>query len=516
MEGRNLHSPLSILHLPLSILPLIFQQHIDSVSFLRGEASGNRGLWRAAWLFRLCMALAVLAILGTIAPLTGSSWVVTVAHAVLAFVPVMVAIGVVVMMTGHAEFWLLYLCSPPMLLIALLCGLGPVTPVGWLLGWGVGTPLFLSALLLDACAVWVHNRTRDAQHKQSRRRAGGPVAEMPALALWGRVRSIRLVTAASCVLLATAVILLFQHDQMAYAGSFALLMGAAGCLRLDVALLGWIRESPLVAYDEQRHGWRTTYIGRSALFVPLGLVCQVMAPDLSALRPACVEHSLSRALSRGRTAQGTAVDASAALLALLGQSSLGPVVRSAVAHLSLEQAHWLVLDLSLQEGGAAAIRYLRPALSQSLRLTVERYAALADEAAKPLDLQRWIAVLTSRPFCAEEQGSRGAGEQGGGGVRGCGDGGTLDHARDALLSYEYAPALDEAVRDLRQLIQTLYGVAVPVESREQPQHLARSETGQSKERVGAGQSHSGQTLPLSWPVALLMHVESHRTRLLSD
>lgn len=92
----------------------------------------------------------------------------------------------------------------------------------------------------------------------------------------------------------------------------------------------------------------------------------------------------------------------------------------------------------------------------------------------------------------------------------------LTQVRDALLGYEYAPVLDEAVRDLRQLIQALYGVAVPVESREQPQHLARSESGQSKERAGAGQSHSGQALPLSWPVALPMHVESHRTRLLSD
>ena len=469
-----------------------------------------------------------------------------VAHAVLAFAPVMVAIGVVVVMTGHAEFWLLYLCSPPMLVIALLCGLGPLMPVGWLLGWGVGTPLFLSVLLPDACAVGVHNRTQDMRREQLRRRAGGPAAEMPALALWDRVRSIRLVTAAGCVLLATAVILLFQQDQMAYTASFALLVGAAGCLRLDVALLGWIREPPLVVYDEQRHGWRTTYIGRSALFAPLKLVRRVMVPDPAALRPACTEHRLPRAepalsavlslskgpveASRGRTAQGTALDASAALLALLGQSSLGPVVRSAVAHLAPEQAHWLILHLSVQEGGAAAIRYLRPALSQPLHLTVERYAALADEAAKPLDLQRWIAVLTSRPFCAGEQGSRGAEEQRsrgagalqqaqeprrGGGVRECGDVGTLDHARDALLSYEYAPMLDVAIGDLRQLIQALYGVAVPVESREQPQRLTRPETGQSEEGAWAGQNHSEQTLPLSWPVALLMHVESHRTRLLS-
>ena len=86
--------------------------------------------------------------------------------------------------------------------------------------------------------VVVQTRPNDLRRKKLLGRAGGPVAEMQALAVWGLVCSIRLLTVVVCVLLATVVILLLPHDQMAYAVRFALLVGAAGCLRLDVDLLG--------------------------------------------------------------------------------------------------------------------------------------------------------------------------------------------------------------------------------------------------------------------------------------
>lgn len=113
-----------------------------------------------------------------------------IAHAVYPFVFVMALIGSVVAITGQLQFWLLYLFSPAMLLIALLCGLGPLIPVGWVPGWGVGMPLLVSALLLDAGALWVHSRASDVQRRRLRRRAGGPTSELPALALWDRVRNI--------------------------------------------------------------------------------------------------------------------------------------------------------------------------------------------------------------------------------------------------------------------------------------------------------------------------------------
>jgi hypothetical protein len=482
-----------------SLLDLMCQQHSDPISFLDGESISDRELWYAAWFLRGGMTLVVLAALGVAAILSGHSGVRLVAHAMLAIVSAMLLIGLAVTITDHPQFWLLYLCSPPMLVIALLCGLGPLSLVGWVLGWGIGAPLFLGALLLDAGTLWVHNQTFDARRDQLRWRAGGPMSELPALALWDRVRIVRLAVAMGCALLAVAIPL-FRRDQLTLMVCLALLACAAGCLRLGATLIGSLCKLPLVAYDERLREWRSTYIGRSVLFIPLEQIHWAIGADRSALR-----HPFpSTGLRTSDGAQDTTLDASAALLALLGQSSLGPVVRRAVGKLSSEQAHWLVLHLSLQGGGAAAIRYLQPALPQPLLSTAERYAAFADEAAKPLDLQRWITVLEKQPDW--DQGIT---------VQPALDvTQTLAHARDALSSCEYVSVLNTALCDLRQLVQVLYGITVLTRLGRQSNHLARSETGQSRD--GTGKSDSRETLPLSWPVALLAHVESHRTRLIAD
>jgi hypothetical protein len=251
------------------------------------------------------------------------------------------------------------------------------------------------------------------------------------------------------------VLLLFFRDAV------AALAGVVGCLHLDVSLLAWLWRPSLVRFDRQRGQWRATFAGRSALFVPSELIRRVLQSSLSTS------------------------DKGAALLALLQQGYVGPAVRRASKALSLEQAHRLILHLSLQEGGATVVRYLEPALSQSLHSTLACYAALATEAAKPLDLQRWVMVLTHHlsPHAGNALHVEAEGLE------------VLSEVRGALLAFSPA-VVDAAIDSLRRLVRSLYNL---------------SPTATSKEEWGA----QLETLPLTWPVALLFHLEGHRERLLA-
>jgi hypothetical protein len=73
---------------------------------------------------------------------------------------------------------------------------------------------------------------------------------------------------------------------------------------------------------------------------------------------------------------------------------------------------------------------------------------------------------------------------------------TLRHVRDALLVFTYASVIDTAIGDLQRLVQSLYDFQPPIV----PQERLTTRLG---------------TLPLTWPVALLLHLEWHRERLLS-
>jgi hypothetical protein len=98
------------------------------------------------------------------------------------------------------------------------------------------------------------------------------------------------------------------------------------------------------------------------------------------------------------------------------------------------------------------------------------YAALAEEAARSVEFQRWLSVLTSSPGLDALVATTLAPEM----TR------TLTRARDALLCYSYDPILESAITDLERFIQTCYPAA-----------------------------DQSTAPPLSWPLTLLRQVIAH-------
>ncbi|HEX8680750.1 MAG TPA: hypothetical protein VF707_00450, partial [Ardenticatenaceae bacterium] len=284
--------------------------------------------------------------------------------AVIAFCIQAMAVSLPIMITHQIQYWLLYMVSPIRVGASFLFGLFPVAPLAAVVvSWVFAFPYGLGALAVDAGVLWVDRRAREVQRGERARRGGGPSAEMPELRLQERLRALRLVVGGGSLILAAIIVNLSRPAPLVLATAM-LAAWAAGWLRLDALLLCWLRRSPLVACHTSTQECRATYTGRFALAAPATLVRETIAPERSAST------------------------ASRAVLALLAQGSLGPAVRQVTSVLPTEQTHALLLHLSLQDGGAEAIRYLRPLLSRSLQYASACYVALSTEAAAPADLQR--------------------------------------------------------------------------------------------------------------------------------
>lgn len=384
------------------------------------DAPSNRHVWHRAWLLSGLTALAALAGLGVVAILSGHSLVVLVSHALLPVSPLMLFAGIAVGATGHARLWFLYLCAPPATLVGVLSGIGVVWPAARALSWLIGAPLLIGMLLSSACAVWVFNRAGAITREHSRQRSPGPLSDLPVLRWQNRARRVRLAAAASCVFLAIAGLALSRSIGLGLVVAVALLVGALACLRFEAAILCRMRR-PLVAFEGQSA--RATYAGRWALSAPTTSLLSLMTNGQCAAR------------------------SSVALMALLRDGSLGPIVRSASSRLTLDQTQRLSLSLSLQPGGAGAIRYLSPAFPEQMQPIASTYARLAEEAVTAPDLQRWLAALTDHPGIARlaETGLAPELAQ------------ALSDARDALLQSSYCPTITRAVTGLQQTIVALYG-----------------------------------------------------------
>jgi hypothetical protein len=421
------------------------QQHTDPAAFVRNQGREHRAIWHDAWRSRLVVAAALLLPLIVLAIAEDNTQIVGLA--LIALCIRAMAVSVPIMVTHQIQYWLLYMVSPVIVAASFLLGLYPVTPLAAAVSWLLAFLFGLGAMGVDAGVLWVDRRAQEARRAGRSRRAGGPSAEMPELRLQERLRTLRLAVGGGSLILATIVLNLSRPVPLfLVATTFA--AWAAGWLRLDALVLCWLRRAPLVACEDGPQECRATYTGRFTLFAPAALIRETIAPEPS---PST---------------------ASRALLALLQQGSLGPTVRQVAALLPTEQAHALLLHLSLRDGGAEAIRYLRPVLSRSLQYAAACYVALAVEAAAPTDLQRWLQVLSQRHLFDWRLAP---GEM----QRICQ---VLALVRDALLCYEYAPVVARAIAELRQLIQT------PGEA-------------------------SLETEQWSWPHALLRHLETHNERL---
>jgi hypothetical protein len=143
--------------------------------------------------------------------------------------------------------------------------------------------------------------------------------------------------------------------------------------------------------------------------------------------------------------------------------------------LSSQHSHHLVINLSLQAGGATILTYLKSAFPSTWRSFFDLYITLAQEAAKPIDLQRWLTVLPDQAVSSPGSDDVSA---------------LLPHIRRALLAYtDQAAAIEPLLVALKQSLAHQHQLTPPL-------NLAQ--------------------LPLSWPVALLIQLEQHHRRLQTD
>lgn len=342
------------------------------VSFIQAQHGYPRRIWWPAWGARFGNLGLIAGVLAGVSAATGQSYPLLLGWMALWLCLLQLCCCLPIIVLGEIQFWLLYSYSPLVVGIALFCGLSLFSPVGIWLGLALGLPWLVGKMLTDASAVWVWRETEKTQREWQRRgyALGNPSATP---GLWQRVRRFRLGLA---VLLAAGagylgVSSFAGHGTREYGIVLAVLAGPLGCLQLETTLLMLLTKAAPVQYLAAETCWRATYLGRNALFMPRRSWQAWLSPTISL------------------SAQ------SAILLVLLNEGCLGPDVRRGFQSLPPPHLHRLFLHLSLQPGGAAALRYLCIGLPADLQTLGRHYASLAEEAAKPLALQQWLHLLAA-------------------------------------------------------------------------------------------------------------------------
>lgn len=426
------------------------RQHREPMAFFE-DLKQNR-MSPMIWAARLSAMFVVIIFLFSAKKISDATWVSQfVNSAAKIFTGQICIFGMLLIITQAWRFWLLYLFSPPILTLLFICGLADRAPALFRVGWFICLPFVVGMLLTDVMSLVAYKRVSHVRSQRVRQRSKGPTADLPALRQWLRVRRIRLAVASILIVAAIATPLWLESGRSVFWWGVALLFGAAGCIHFDATLLAYFGNWPLVKYGAQHRHMRSTYVGRHALFVPCNSVIQAITP------------------------QPEGQKASAGLLALLREGGLGPLVRSLYTDLPEEVRHNLILHLSLREGGAEAIRFLshKSSLPDSLSQLATWYADLASEAAKPPDLQQWIGLLKEAPECSGmpifDQHIRPI----------------FSRAGEALLQYNDAASITSARQEVADFVSTLY---TPLAQSDPPPH------------------------PLSWPVALRLHLERRSQR----
>ena len=427
---------------------LIWQQR-NPVAFLQSLYANPHKLWRHAWIVRGIAIGAAAVGLGCVALIGKRPWDTLLLSALLSLIIVQMLCGVVVMITGYPQFWLLYTYSPIILIFAFICGLAPLSIFWNRLAGSVIVPFAVSFLLVDAFTIWVHKYYAEGQQESQRWRTGGLISDRR-LTLWRRIRLIRLLTAPG-----VAIGIYIYVQNALFALTFLI-----GYWRMGTTLAAWIFKLPIVRCKQKR--WQATYIGRTAILIPRQSIRVIF------------------------TSEYPIPDQSIIVLTLFREGYLGPAIRRECAMLSPTHLHDLLFELSRRKDGDAAIRYIIPALPLSLQPVGILYAALAYEAAKPFDLQRWINTLGHLPpvSTAALDAATITTLQ------------SLEFIREALLGFVYDPHIAEHAM----------------------QYLRRLTAGPAIDRIFQGDLCTDTSLDVglhAWTFALLLHLERHNQHLLS-
>ncbi|MBX3013630.1 MAG: hypothetical protein KF832_19065 [Caldilineaceae bacterium] len=436
----------------------LWVQQRDPVAFFQRIA--QVGGWRVLWPTRLLVIVIGVLLLPWIDYLVrGDRW--GVVATVLALCGLAFINGFVMIFSSpigglRAGVWLTYLTlyhlSLPQLVMIGLCALAPLPWLRVWGGWALGLPLLVGISLVDTGALLVYQSALHQRERRARLRQGGPPADLPELSRHRLAGIARWLLAA---LLSTgALVLWWIYGQEAFFVSLALWATAVGCIRLESTLLaavGW----PLVYFDDQQQRWRATYVGRTALWVP----------------PPALKRQLAV----------PAAQAAEIILGLFQESCLGLCIQRHCRQRPLPQLQPILLQLSLQEGGAAILTFLgRRLATPAARRLVAQYALLASEAAKPMDLQRWLWCLPTKVDAAKVDAAAEPEEalmQ------------RLGLVRSALLQYQAQPVMTEAYQALQPFVHSL---------------ALRSPDLQDV------QTHASK---LAWPLALFVCLEEHQRQL---
>lgn len=405
---------------------LLFLKVYSNPAELVKWAEADRSLWRKAWIASVVPSGVLLVLFVLFAVLQGSTGRLMLVYTLVPMAFVMPFISIALVTTQRTFIWLLYLVAPPSFVAALLAGIGPLWPCGLVLSGAVGVPLLVGVFISCACSIDVYNQRTYHARQQLRRRYAMPEGLSILPRYQNRARRIRLGVAIIAGAFALLVLLLFwatdPYDSAIVSLAFVFL--AVACLRLDATLLSWMGRS-LVSSHNQRD-WQATYAGRWALFVPAAALRSLM-------------------LHEAPPAQ-----AGAALIALLQDGCLAPVLRRGVARLTPTQAMGVALGLSLQFDGASAIRYLLPAFPAPAQPAARTFAQLAEEATRPPDMRRWLQAL--HEIAPVSDGSLYELTQ------------TLMLVSEALQQHQHHGQVEASAQRLRRVLGDLYGGTAPESS----------------------------------------------------
>ncbi|MBI3957332.1 MAG: hypothetical protein HY328_00885 [Chloroflexi bacterium] len=428
-------------------------QHRDPIRFF--DEVQRRGVWRCLWPYRLGLIGLCALLIGLVAWLADPvfrPWVIL--TPLLLIFGLIALFGVITIPTGTLTtatewlgFWSLYGFSAPFLCILLLSALAAFPGPAFVLSFLIGLPIFLLFMAVDAGALVVCLSAQQEGKKRDQFRAGGPIAhglEMPRQRLVFRLRF----ASAALLLLAGAAVLLID-GLGGWQGALFLVIAAAASLRGEATLLA-LAGLPLARFDGEHLRWRAAYCGRNGLLLPA--------------------RTLRGALRR----VGHPASQSSILLALLTESAAAPFISRGLRRMDDAEIGDILLHLSLRPGAADALRLFAPHLSPAQARLAGGYARLAEEAANPPDLQRWLGGLAA--LTASDEGER---------LHPVLE--LLAQARAALASYTHNPQVEQALSGMQEFVAELEE--------------------ESAKKAGEGLETG------VWPRALLRHLQVHRRAL---
>lgn len=345
-----------------SLLTLVFLTYTDPVRLIRllNTANGRRTvalLWIAAGLLFLITLMAIsLRVSGH------NGWLVL--WATVGWSAMMPIVSMAITMTWQARFWLLYSVAPLSLLVYALGSFTIFHPLGTVAFYTL-LPYYLGATIAVAGAVWVY---KNEAWRQRYPKTGITFESLPTLREWRMVAIMRL---GFCGILVIGIMVLFAiSTERAQAGwvLMGVLCFCLGLLRLEstvAALAGY----PLVVEDATTQKWRTTMVGRFALWVTPLTFQSLLPPRLSPVASAT------------------------AWIALLEDGGVGRHATRQIARLTPEILGEFLLALSMQKGGGDALGLIRPALPPPFQPVAATLQRLAQMGAIPFAMQQWLTTL---------------------------------------------------------------------------------------------------------------------------